>query len=130
MHSGLMLAWCGVQAVPLPEVGGVPEDPGQLPQPDKLTKAYFEVCSHLLLFTSHAACGGRAPLWEVGGTRGGGRGGWRYRGICDLNVQSVDGGGTVRLLTSLMGWSGCILILHRQQPCLLGFKSQTIACMC
>ena len=44
-----MLAWCGVQAVPLPELGGVPDDPGQLPQPDKVTRAYFEVCSLLPL---------------------------------------------------------------------------------
>lgn len=37
--------WYWVQAVPLPEVGEAPVDPGQLPKPDKLTKAYFEVCT-------------------------------------------------------------------------------------
>ena len=47
----LLSAWCWVQAVPLPEVGGVSEDPGQLPQPDKVTKAYFEVCSLSPLFS-------------------------------------------------------------------------------
>lgn len=32
-----------MQAVPLPEAGEVSEDPGKLPEPDKVTKAYFEV---------------------------------------------------------------------------------------
>ncbi len=32
-----------MQAVPLPEAGEVTEDPGKLPEPDKVTKAYFEV---------------------------------------------------------------------------------------
>ena len=32
-----------MQAVPLPEAGEVTEDPGKLPEPDKITKAYFEV---------------------------------------------------------------------------------------
>ncbi|KAL3135323.1 hypothetical protein ABBQ32_007517 [Trebouxia sp. C0010 RCD-2024] len=31
------------KAVPLPEVGEAPKDPGQLPKPDKHTKAYFEI---------------------------------------------------------------------------------------
>ena len=31
-----------MQAVALPEAKEVTEDPGKLPQPDKVTKAYFE----------------------------------------------------------------------------------------
>lgn len=31
-----------MQAVPLPEAKEVTEDPGKLPEPDKVTKAYFE----------------------------------------------------------------------------------------
>ena len=76
---GLMLAWCGVQAVPLPEVGGVPEDPGQLPQPDKLTKAYFEVCSLLALSSlnkSHTVYRERSP------GKGGGGGGRSVNWSC------------------------------------------------
>ena len=32
-----------MQAVALPEAKEVTEDPGTLPQPDKVTQAYFEV---------------------------------------------------------------------------------------
>ena len=32
-----------MQAVPLPEAHEVTDDPGALPKPDKVTKAYFEV---------------------------------------------------------------------------------------
>ncbi len=32
-----------MQAVALPEAKEVTEDPGKLPEPDKVTKAYFEV---------------------------------------------------------------------------------------
>ena len=55
-----------MQAIPLPEVGEVPEDPGQLPQPDKVTKAYFEVCPLLPLFTLKIS----QTLWETKGRRG------------------------------------------------------------
>ena len=35
--------WLCKQAVALPEAKEVTEDPGKLPEPDKVTKAYFEV---------------------------------------------------------------------------------------
>ncbi len=36
-------SFLSMQAVALPEAKEVTEDPGKLPQPDKVTKAYFEV---------------------------------------------------------------------------------------
>ena len=36
-------SFLSMQAVALPEAKEVTEDPGKLPEPDKVTKAYFEV---------------------------------------------------------------------------------------
>ena len=55
-----------MQAVPLPEAGEVTQDPGKLPQPDKVTKAYFEVC-RLCSVSCHGIVAGwcmLSRLWE------------------------------------------------------------------
>ena len=81
----------------MPEIGGVPEDPGQLPQPDKLTKAYFEVCSLLVLFSLNKLCTmvkDRTPGWHRAGGVGEGRGlfvavpvKWSCRSLMAPNVR-------------------------------------------
>lgn len=66
----------------------MPEDPGQLPQPDKLTKAYFEVCSLLPLSSCHAP---RSRKEALGGAGQGGEGrGW-ICGSCETKLQFTDG---------------------------------------